>query len=62
EFQPVSEGIFQMRHQSQSYLVTFSPQLYEENPFLYFLTFGNPLFKNLLDQVVRYITSRVDLG
>jgi hypothetical protein len=62
EFHPVSEGIFQLRYQSQSYLVTFSPQRYEENPSLYFLTFGNPLFKNLLDQIVRYMTSRVELG
>ncbi|WP_254566019.1 DEAD/DEAH box helicase [Oscillatoria sp. HE19RPO] len=62
EFHPVSEGIFQLRYQSQSYLVTFSPQRYEENPSLYFLTFGNPLFKNLLDHFVRYRTSRVDAG
>ncbi len=53
KFYPVSEGIFQLVDKSDNYRVTFSPQVYEENPSLHFLNFGNPLFENLLNRLVR---------
>lgn len=47
-FEPLGNGIWQLVHERQTYQVTFLPEVYEEQPSLRLMNFGDPLFENLL--------------
>jgi ERCC4-related helicase len=51
EFTPIDPGIWQVGDGKQSYTVTFSPSVFEENPSLQLMAWGNPLFETLLSEV-----------
>ncbi|MBD2038586.1 DEAD/DEAH box helicase family protein [Leptolyngbya sp. FACHB-321] len=47
-FEQEGNGIWKLTHRSQVYRITFSPAVFDEQPSLRFMTFGEPLFESLL--------------
>ncbi|XHX79072.1 MAG: hypothetical protein RBJ76_03830 [Stenomitos frigidus ULC029] len=43
-FEPEGNGIWTLTYRSQTYRITFSPTVFDEQPSLRFMTFGEPLF------------------
>ncbi|HEY9630844.1 MAG TPA: SNF2-related protein [Coleofasciculaceae cyanobacterium] len=46
------EGLWNLTYENQSYSITFDPSLFEQNPSLRFMSFGDPLFEDLLAAVL----------
>ena len=51
-FEPEGNGIWTLTYRSQVYRITFEPNVFDEQPSLRFMTFGEPLFEGLLQPVL----------
>jgi hypothetical protein len=52
EFEPLRDRIWQLTYQGQQYNVTFYPDVFDEMPSLRLMSFGEPLFEQLLKTAV----------
>ena len=48
KFSEAETGIWELKHRGTTYQVTFDPTLFEERPSLRLMSWGEPLFENLL--------------
>ncbi len=51
---PLSNQIWQLTYKGQNYTVTFYPDVFEEMPSLRLMSFGDPLFEELLQTAHMY--------
>jgi hypothetical protein len=52
-FTRVQDNLWQINIQGRDYLITFSPNKFEENPSLRLMVFGDPLFNDVLEIALR---------
>jgi hypothetical protein len=52
KFEPLRDRIWQLTYQQQQYNVTFYPDIFDEMPSLRLMSFGEPLFEQLLNTAV----------
>jgi superfamily II DNA or RNA helicase len=53
QFTRVEDNLWQINMQGRDYLITFSPDKFEENPSLRLMLFGDPLFNDVLEIALR---------
>jgi len=50
-FEKIEPKIWQLRFKNQTYSVTFYPEVFDEQPSLQFMSFGNPLLEFIFLQL-----------
>lgn len=56
QFKSLDNGAIEITENNRKFLVTFYPEVYEQNPSLHLMNFGNPLFEALLDRISPFVS------
>ncbi len=54
-FKQAQNRTWQLNYKCRNYAVTFYPEIFEENPSLQLMSFGNPVFEELLSAIARQV-------